>query len=79
MGTESAPEERIEELESTVERLRERVEAQQEILSLLAAHHDSDALPKMGCPYCDSGTLYTDSGMTWQRVECDTCDLREYV
>lgn len=70
---------RIERLEREVERLRERVDDQYELIALLAAQADSDALPTMDCPYCEEGVLFTDSGITWRQVGCTECEFLEYV
>jgi hypothetical protein len=78
-NTDSDADERIAELEAEVEQLRDRVDHQYEILTVLVASIDSDALPEMNCPYCETGTVTTQNGMTWRRVECTTCDFAEYL
>ena len=72
-------EERIAELEAEVEHLRQQQELHQEVLALLAAQADSDAIPDLTCPYCGEGHLVGDSGVTWQQVSCTTCEFATYL
>ncbi|SDG06967.1 hypothetical protein [Halorientalis regularis] len=75
----TADDRRIERLESEVAELRDRVDHQYEIIAVLAAAVNSEALPEMSCPDCTDGTLTTNSGLTWERVECTDCDFSEYL
>ncbi|WP_159901705.1 hypothetical protein [Salinirussus salinus] len=70
---------RVAELEAEVDRLREQVEEQREVLSILAAGQQSETLPDLGCPYCGEGTLVGSSGISWTQVECTACDFKEYL
>jgi hypothetical protein len=70
---------RVAELEAEVDRLREQVEEQREVLSILAAGQQSETLPDLGCPYCGEGTLVGSSGISWKQVECTACDFKEYL
>jgi DNA-directed RNA polymerase subunit RPC12/RpoP len=70
---------RVAELEAEVDRLRERVEEQREVLSILAAAQQSETLPDLGCPYCGEGTLVGSSGISWTQVQCTACDFKEYL
>ncbi|MFT4881256.1 MAG: hypothetical protein ACI9CA_000846 [Natronomonas sp.] len=79
MGDDTPAEDRIAELEAKVQRLEENVEEQREVLSLLAAGQQSENLPKLGCPYCEEGTLIGSSGISWEQVQCTSCEFKEYL
>jgi len=72
-------EERIAELEAEVERLRQQQELHQEVLALLAANADSEAIPDLTCPYCGEGHLAGESGVTWEQISCTTCEFATYL
>jgi hypothetical protein len=77
--SDDTPDDRVAELESELERLRERVDQQREVLSLIAAAQQSDNLPDLGCPYCGEGKLVGSSGISWKQVECTACEFKEYL
>jgi predicted ATP-grasp superfamily ATP-dependent carboligase len=79
MSDNSQERDRVAELEVEVDRLRERVEEQREVLSILAAAQQSESLPDLGCPYCGEGTLVGSSGISWTQVQCTACDFKEYL
>jgi DNA-directed RNA polymerase subunit RPC12/RpoP len=79
MSDNSQERDRVAELEAEVDRLRERVEEQREVLSILAAAQQSETLPDLGCPYCGEGTLVGSSGISWTQVQCTACDFKEYL
>ncbi|MFT4948885.1 MAG: hypothetical protein ACI9CA_001014, partial [Natronomonas sp.] len=39
----------------------------------------SENLPKLGCPYCEEGTLIGSSGISWEQVQCTSCEFKEYL
>jgi hypothetical protein len=79
MTEDSSAADRIAELEAEVEALREQVSSHKEVVSLLAASADSDAVPAVDCPYCDEEPLETEQGITWQQVTCPSCDFATYL
>ncbi|MEF8886288.1 MAG: hypothetical protein V5A30_00670 [Haloarculaceae archaeon] len=70
---------RVAELEAKVERLEQNVEEQREVLSILAAGQQSESLPDLGCPYCGEGILVGSSGISWEQVECTSCEFKQYL
>ncbi len=79
MGEDGPAEDRIAKLEAKVERLEKNVDEQREVLSILAAGKQSEALPELGCPYCEEGRLVGSSGISWKQVECTSCEFKQYL
>lgn len=69
---------RITELESEVESLRETVEEQQFVIEYLSADADLEALDPT-CPHCGEGAFVTENGISWKRVQCEACGHEEYI
>lgn len=63
---------RVEELESEVQRLTDRLAERDRQVSLLVAEADIDNL-EATCPHCGEGTLTKRSGLSWSRVVCPEC------
>jgi len=63
---------RVEQLESEVERLSERLAERNRQVSLLVAEADIDNL-EAPCPRCGEGTLTKRSGLSWSRIVCREC------
>lgn len=78
-ANDAAAADRVAELEAKVQRLEQNVEEQREVLSILAAGQQSENLPDLGCPYCGEGTLVGSSGISWEQVECTSCDFKQYL
>jgi hypothetical protein len=78
-ANDAAAADRIAELEAKVQRLEQNVEEQREVLSILAAGQQSENLPDLGCPYCGEGALVGSSGISWEQVECTSCDFKQYL
>jgi hypothetical protein len=70
---------RLAELEAAVASLRETVDHQHEIIAILSAAIDSNALPEMTCPCCTDRTLTRDHGLTCGRVQCTSCDFSGHL
>lgn len=69
---------RLSELESEVEELRELVERQQYTIRYLAADADIDSIEPV-CPHCEDGTFYKRTGISWEKLRCDNCGHEEYI
>lgn len=76
MATDDA--DRIEQLETEVDDLRETVEQQRYTLRYLAAALDIDAI-EATCPHCNDGTFRKRSGISWDKLLCDNCGHEEYI
>jgi uncharacterized protein (DUF983 family) len=69
---------RIAELEAELTELGEQVERQHDTIQYLLADADLDPLDAV-CPHCREGHFEMKSGISWKRVECDSCGHSEYL
>jgi predicted nuclease with TOPRIM domain len=70
---------RLSELEQRVEELETEVERRERDLVMLAVQADLDVLPDQPCPECDTQTLTKRSGLSWSKAICTECGSEWYL